>query len=94
MTKEDLTHLEWIYGRLIHVHNENRNYDYMHRFKKIIDEQLALSGVSNCNAKKDTNIENTILFINRKDGLTDVYDNSGCLGEGLDAQGINDLNIT
>ena len=59
-----------------------------------IPEQLILSGVSNCNAKKDTNIENTILLISRKDGLTDVYDNSGCLGKGLDTQGINDLNIT
>lgn len=67
--------------------------DYKVRIKAI-KKQLTLTDVSNCNAKKDTNIENTILLISRKDGLTDVYDNSGCLGKGLDTQGINDLNIT
>ena len=29
-------HLEWIYNRLIEVHGENSNYDYMIEFKKII----------------------------------------------------------
>lgn len=30
-------HLEWIYQRLIHVHKENPNYDYMLKFKEIIN---------------------------------------------------------
>lgn len=55
--------------------------------------QLQQCGVSNCNAKKDANIENTILFINRKDGLTDVYDENGCLGKGIDTQGLKDLSV-
>jgi hypothetical protein len=29
-------HLEWIYNRMIEVHGENPNYDYMIAFKKII----------------------------------------------------------
>jgi hypothetical protein len=29
-------HLEWIYNRMIEVHGENPNYDYMITFKKII----------------------------------------------------------
>ena len=36
MTDKDLKHLEWIYERLIHVHNENKNYDYMRRLNEII----------------------------------------------------------
>ena len=30
-------HLEWIYNRLINVHNESANVDYMLRFCRIID---------------------------------------------------------
>lgn len=30
-------HLEWIYNRLIHIHGENPNYDYMLKFKEIIN---------------------------------------------------------
>lgn len=30
-------HLTWIYNRLINVHGENANYDYMLRLKEIID---------------------------------------------------------
>lgn len=33
----DQKHLEWIYDRLIHVHNESPNVDYMLRFRGIID---------------------------------------------------------
>ena len=29
-------HLEWIYNRLIHVHGENDNYDYMIKLKEIV----------------------------------------------------------
>lgn len=28
-------HIEWIYKRLINVHNENPNYDYMLKLKKL-----------------------------------------------------------
>jgi hypothetical protein len=31
-------HLNWLFDRLVEVHNENPNYDYMIRFRKIIDE--------------------------------------------------------
>lgn len=34
---EDMNHLEWIYNRMVEVHKENPNYDYMLRFKKIVD---------------------------------------------------------
>ena len=30
-------HLEWIYERLVEVHRENPNYDYMLKFKEIIN---------------------------------------------------------
>ena len=57
------------------------------------DQILFLFGVKKCNAKKDVNIERTILMVTRRDGLTDVYDD-GCLGMGLDTKGINDLNLS
>lgn len=41
MKKEELEHLEWLYNRLIQVHNENPNYDYMLRYKEIIDKERA-----------------------------------------------------
>lgn len=34
---ENENHLEWIYDRLIKVHNENPNTDYMLKFKDIIN---------------------------------------------------------
>ena len=30
-------HLNWLFDRLVEVHNENPNYDYMIRFRKIIE---------------------------------------------------------
>lgn len=36
--QENSDHLKFIYDRLIHVYNENKNVDFMHRFKQIIDE--------------------------------------------------------
>jgi hypothetical protein len=33
-----ITYLEWLYLRMKHVYNENENYDYMIRFREIIDE--------------------------------------------------------
>jgi hypothetical protein len=37
MSQFDIDHLKWIYECLIHVHKENPYYDYMLKFKKIID---------------------------------------------------------
>ena len=33
---EDIKHLEFIYARMIHLHNENENTDYMIKFKSMI----------------------------------------------------------
>ncbi len=33
----DKEHLQWIFDRLVNVHKENPNYDYMNRLKKIIE---------------------------------------------------------
>lgn len=33
----DLEILKWIHDRLITVHHENENYDYMHRLRRAID---------------------------------------------------------
>lgn len=33
----DKEHLQWIFNRLINVHKENANYDYMQRLQKIIE---------------------------------------------------------
>ena len=39
---EDAEHLRWICNRMMCEHGENANFDYMHRFAKIINklEQL------------------------------------------------------
>ena len=37
-SEEDINHLQWIYDRLYLIHNENPNYDYMTKFKKIIEQ--------------------------------------------------------
>lgn len=39
---EDAKHLFWLYNRMVCLHGEQRNSDYMHRFAKIINklEQL------------------------------------------------------
>jgi hypothetical protein len=36
--QETIIHLEWIYDRMKNVHNENENYDYMIKFREIIDD--------------------------------------------------------
>lgn len=36
--QENIIHLEWIYDRMKNVHNENENYDYMIKFREIIDD--------------------------------------------------------
>ena len=37
MSQFDIDHLKWIYERLIYVHKEDPYYDYMLKFKEIID---------------------------------------------------------
>ena len=37
-SEEDLKHLEWIYDRIVNFHNENPNYDYILKFKSIIEK--------------------------------------------------------
>jgi hypothetical protein len=32
----DMEHLRWIYERMVHVHGENPNVDYMRRFAEIV----------------------------------------------------------
>ena len=36
MTEKDIEVLEFLYNRLVNVYNENKNLDYMLRFKEII----------------------------------------------------------
>jgi hypothetical protein len=31
--------LQWVFDRMVEVHGENPNYDYMHKFKSIINEK-------------------------------------------------------
>ncbi len=38
ITIEDKKHLQFIYNRMANFHLENQNYDYMLRFKEIIDK--------------------------------------------------------
>ena len=38
MNKEDIKHLEFIYARLVNMHGENGNTDYMLRLYRIIQE--------------------------------------------------------
>jgi hypothetical protein len=37
---EGINHLKWIYDRLINVHKENPNYDYMRKLKAISEEKM------------------------------------------------------
>jgi len=38
VTKDDVKFLEWIFARLHHIHGERKDYDYMLRFKGIIEK--------------------------------------------------------
>ena len=46
MKDKDIKHLEWVYERMKYVHNENEDYDYMIRFREILEalRQAAVSG--------------------------------------------------
>ena len=35
---KDIKHLQWVYDRMVNVHGENENYDYMIKFKEIIEQ--------------------------------------------------------
>ena len=38
-SEEDLKHLDWVYDRILNVHKENPNYDYIIlQFKSIIEQ--------------------------------------------------------
>lgn len=37
MKDKDIKHLEWLYERMKYLHNENENYDYMIRFREILE---------------------------------------------------------
>jgi hypothetical protein len=39
MTQQDKEHLRWIYNRMVEIHKENPNVDYMNRFDAIIDDK-------------------------------------------------------
>jgi hypothetical protein len=36
--RERSEHLNWIYDRMVHVHGENENVDYLRKFRSIIDK--------------------------------------------------------
>jgi len=65
----------------------------MNNYADKLEEQLRLYVVSNCNGVKDSNIVKTYALITRRNGLTDVWCEGKCLGEGLDTDGINKLNL-
>ncbi len=40
MKSEDIEVLQFLHDRLIHVHDENKNVDYLHDLRRIIEEYL------------------------------------------------------
>jgi hypothetical protein len=36
LSDEDIRHLEWTHSRMVFIHKENPQYDYMLKFEKII----------------------------------------------------------
>lgn len=51
MNNNDIQHLQWIYERMIHVHNENENYDYMIKFRSILEalhQPIVMRSVCEC----------------------------------------------
>lgn len=48
MKDKDIKHLEWVYERMKYVHNEKENYDYMIKFREILEalRQPPVSGQS------------------------------------------------
>lgn len=65
MKDKDIKHLEWMYERMKYVHNENENYDYMIKFREILEalRQPAVSenevaGCDKCRDNKGFHIGN------------------------------------
>ena len=76
--------------------SEKANYEIQlfveYLIKKDRAEQLNLSGVSQCNELSKPKVSSkTILLINRKDGLTDLYTDDGCLGVGLNNEEVKKI---
>jgi len=46
-SEKDIKHLQWIYDRMVNVHGENENYDYMIKFKEIIEQQKKYTLIPN-----------------------------------------------
>jgi hypothetical protein len=38
MKQTNIEHLEWIYNRMLNVYNEDKDFDYMLKFRSILDE--------------------------------------------------------
>jgi hypothetical protein len=38
INEKDVKHLQWLYDRMANVHGENKDYDYMIKFKEIIEQ--------------------------------------------------------
>ena len=56
MKDKDIKHLEWVYERMKYVHNENDNYDYMIRFREILEalrQPAVISSVCVCDKWHD-----------------------------------------
>lgn len=51
MTPEDKQHLRFIYNRMVEIHGENPNVDYMLKFDKIIGENPIIQSKSNTHNK-------------------------------------------
>jgi len=47
MNDKEIKHLEFIYSRMINVHKENENYDYMLKMKEILLKQKMLNKIIN-----------------------------------------------
>lgn len=66
-----LDHLRWLYHRLVNVHEEDENVDYMLTFKDIIRELEAAEDIFGIHPRKhvipDTPIEQNTSDIFRKD---------------------------
>ena len=40
INEKDVKHLQWLYDRMVNVHGENKDYDYMIKFKEIMEYLL------------------------------------------------------
>jgi hypothetical protein len=54
MTDNDF--LQWIYNRMVEVHNENELYDYMHKFKGIIEKNKMIEKNKNQNEEPEMKV--------------------------------------